>query len=85
MHRRQAPPESGQPDPRYVSTSYIERQNLTVRMEMRRFTRLTNGFSKKAENLPAAISLHFMHYNFARPHKSLANRGSTTSSSPTTS
>ncbi|MGA7087706.1 MAG: IS1 family transposase, partial [Candidatus Dormiibacterota bacterium] len=49
------------------------RQNLTMRMGMRRFTRLTNGFSKKAENLAAAVSLHFMHYNFARTHKSLAN------------
>ena len=63
----------GSPDPRYVSTSYIERQNLIMRMGMRRFTRLTNGFSKKAENLSAAVSLHFMHYNFARPHKGLAN------------
>ncbi len=60
------------PDPRYVSTSYIERQNLTMRMGMQSFTRLTNGFSKKAENLAAAVSLHFMHYNFARPHESLA-------------
>lgn len=62
----------GNPDPRHVSTSYVERQNLTMRM-MRRFTRLTNGFSKKAENLAAAVGLHFMHYNFARPHKSLAS------------
>lgn len=63
----------GNPDPKHVSTSYVERQNLTMRMGMRRFTRLTNGFSKKAENLAAAVSLHFMHYNFARVHKSLAN------------
>ena len=64
---------SGTPDPATVTTSHIERQNLTMRMGMRRFTRLTNGFSKKAENLAAAVSLHFMHYNFARTHKSLAN------------
>ncbi len=63
----------GQPDIRHVSTSYIERQNLTMRMSMRRFTRLTNGFSKKVENHMFAIALHFMVYNFARPHKSLAN------------
>jgi IS1 family transposase len=62
---------SGAPDPAHISTSYIERQNLTMRMGMRRFTRLTNGFSKKVENLAAAVSLHFMHYNFARPHKTL--------------
>lgn len=64
---------NGNPDMDKVSTSYVERQNLTMRMGMRRFTRLTNGFSKKAENLAAAVSLHFMHYNFARPHKSLSN------------
>jgi IS1 family transposase len=64
---------SGSPDAATVTTSHIERQNLTMRMGMRRFTRLTNGFSKKAENLAAAVSLHFMHYNFARAHKSLAN------------
>ncbi len=63
---------NGDPDFSKVSTSYVERQNLTMRMGMRRFTRLTNGFSKKAENLAAAVSLHFMHYNFARPHKSLS-------------
>ncbi len=63
----------GNPDPAKISTSYVERQNLTVRMGMRRFTRLTNGFSKKVENLAAAVSLHYMHYNFARPHKTLAN------------
>jgi hypothetical protein len=54
-----------------VSTSYVERQNLSMRMGMRRFTRLTNGFSKKVENLAHAVSLHYMHYNFARPHKTL--------------
>jgi IS1 family transposase len=64
---------SGSPDAALFSTSHIERQNLTMRMGMRRFTRLTNGFSKKAANLEAAVSLHYMHYNFARPHKSLAN------------
>ena len=62
---------SGNPDPKHVSTSYAERQNLTMRMSMRRFTRLTNGFSKKVENLAHAVSLHFMFYNFGRIHKSL--------------
>jgi hypothetical protein len=57
-----------------ISTSYVERQNLTMRMGMRRFTRLTNGFSRKIENLSHAVSLHFMHYNFARPHKALKER-----------
>jgi IS1 family transposase len=61
----------GNPDMKHVSTSYIERQNLTMRMSMRRFTRLTNGFSKKIENHMHAIALYFMHYNFARPHKTL--------------
>lgn len=61
----------GDPDPKHISTSYIERQNLTMRMSMRRFTRLTNGFSKKIENHIAAISLHFFHYNFVRIHKTL--------------
>jgi IS1 family transposase len=62
---------SGNPDPSLISTSYIERQNLTMRMSMRRFTRLTNGFSKKIENHMHAIALHYMHYNFVRIHKSL--------------
>ena len=54
-----------------ISTSYVERQNLTMRMGIGRYTRLTSGFSKKVENLAHAVSLHYMHYNFARPHKSL--------------
>lgn len=62
---------NGTPDMDKVSTSYVERQNLTMRMGMRRFTRLTNGFSKKVENLEHAVSLHFMYYNFARVHKTL--------------
>jgi IS1 family transposase len=62
---------SGSPDPNHISTSYVERQNLTMRMSMRRFTRLTNAFSKKIENHEAAIALHFMHYNFCRVHKTL--------------
>src|SRR3990167_1277551 len=62
----------GNPDAAHISTSYVERQNLTMRMSMRRFTRLTNGFSKKVENHMHAISLHFMYYNFARPHKTLS-------------
>jgi IS1 family transposase len=64
----------GDPDPDRISTSYVERQNLTMRMGMRRFTRLTNGFSRKVENLAHAVSLHFMHYNFARPHRTLKER-----------
>ncbi|HEX4730494.1 MAG TPA: IS1 family transposase [Solirubrobacterales bacterium] len=64
-------PLKGDPDPDRISTSYVERQNLTMRMGMRRFTRLTNGFSKKVENLAHAVSLHFLYYNFARPHASL--------------
>lgn len=62
---------SGDPDPKHVSTSFVERQNLTMRMSMRRFTRLTNGFSKKIENHGHAVALHFMHYNFCRVHSSL--------------
>lgn len=77
---RYSPPEcigcqraalSGNPNPKHISTSYVERQNLTMRMQMRRFTRLTNAFSKKIDNLAAAVALHFMHYNFCRVHQTL--------------
>ena len=64
-------PQWGSPDPDHISTSYVERSNLTMRMGMRRFTRLTNAFSKKVENHAHAVSLHFMHYNFCRPHTTL--------------
>ena len=60
---------TGKPSKRHISTSYIERNNLTMRMSMRRFTRLTNAFSKKVENLEHAIALHFMYYNFVRIHQ----------------
>lgn len=62
---------TGNPDPIHISTSFAERQNLTMRMCMRRFTRLTNGFSKKIQNHEHAVAIHFMHYNFARVHKTL--------------
>ena len=61
----------GSPDPAHVCTSFVERQNLTMRMSMRRFTRLTNAFSKKIDNHIYAVALHFMHYNFCRVHQSL--------------
>ena len=82
---RYSPPEfveakpkviQGNPDPKYVSTSFVERQNLTMRMSMRRFTRLTNAFSKKVENLEFAVALHFMYYNFCRIHKTLTPKAS---------
>ncbi len=62
---------NGQPDLAHISTTFVERQNLTMRMQMRRFTRLTNAFSKKLENLKAAVALHFAHYNFVRIHGTL--------------
>ena len=62
---------AGDPDPRLISTSYAERQNLSMRMGMRRFTRLTNAFSKKMDNHKAAVAIYFMHYNFCRIHKTL--------------
>ncbi len=62
---------TGTPDERHISTSFVERQNLSMRMSMRRFTRLTNGFSKKIENHVAMLAIYFMYYNFARVHASL--------------
>ncbi len=62
---------TGKPDEAHISTSYVERQNLTMRMSMRRFTRLTNAFSKKIDNHRHSIALHFMYYNFARIHQTL--------------
>jgi IS1 family transposase len=64
-------PVSGMPDPKHISTSFVERQNLTMRMSMKRFARLSNGFSKKIENHERAIALHYMFYNFGRIHKTL--------------
>ena len=78
--KRYSPPEcigieinevQGNPDREHISTSFVERQNLTMRMNMRRFTRLTNAFSKKVENLSCAVALHFMYYNFCRVHQTL--------------
>ena len=62
---------SGDPNPKHVSTSYVERANLTMRMSIRRFTRLTNAFSKKLENHAAMVALYFMYYNFGRVHQTL--------------
>jgi hypothetical protein len=64
-------PLTGTPNHDHISTSFVERQNLTMRMSMRRFTRLTNAFSKKIENLEHAVALHFMYYNFGRIHQTL--------------
>jgi hypothetical protein len=64
-------PVMGDPEEEHISTSYVERQNLTMRMNMRRFTRLTNGFSRKVQNLEHAVAIHFMHYNFCRVHQTL--------------
>jgi len=64
-------PVMGSPKPQRISTSHVERQNLTVRMQLRRFTRLTNAFSKKLENMKAALAIHFAHYNFCRIHQTL--------------
>ena len=64
-------PVTGRPDPAHINTSYIERQNLTMRMSMRRFTRLTNAFSKKLENHIATVAIHTMYYNFVRIHQTL--------------
>ena len=61
----------GKPDSRHIPTSCIERQNLTMRMQMRRFTRLTNAFSKKVENHIASLAIHYLHYNYARTHQTL--------------
>ncbi len=67
----EAKPVMGNPDPEHISTSFIERQNLSLRMGIRRFTRLTNGFSKKVENHAYMVALYYMHYNFAKIHKTL--------------
>jgi hypothetical protein len=64
-------PVTGKPDPKHISTSFVERQNRTMRMGMRRFTRLTDGFSKKLENHVHALALYFVHYNWMRIHKTL--------------
>jgi len=61
----------GNPDPEHISTSFVERQNLTMRMQLRRLTRLTNAFSKKLSHLKSAVALHFAHYNFCRVHQTL--------------
>ena len=73
---------SGYPVPSDISTSHVERNNLTMRMQMRRFTRLTNGFSKKIMNLRHAVALHFVHYNFCRPHQTLTREANGTPTTP---
>lgn len=75
-------PVMGNPDMDKVSTSYVERQNLNMRMQMRRFTRLTNGFSKKAENHAHAVSLFFMFYNYCRPHQTLTKAANGVKTTP---
>jgi IS1 family transposase len=76
-------PVFGRPDMDLVSTSYVERSNLTMRMQMRRFTRLTNAFSKKAENHAHAVSLNFMHYNYCRSHQTLTKAANGIKTTPT--
>ncbi|QBR71524.1 hypothetical protein CU048_09825 [Beijerinckiaceae bacterium] len=71
MHRLKKDRIEGAPDPAHISTSYVERSNLAMRMHMRRFTRLTNGFSKKVENHAYAVALHMMYYNFVKLHSKL--------------
>jgi hypothetical protein len=65
---------TGHPDEAHITTRLVERHNLTLGLSWGRYTRLTNGFSKKVENLTAAVSLHFVYYNFARPHQTLTKR-----------
>jgi hypothetical protein len=89
--RRYSPPvctgalkvrQIGRPDPDLISTSYVERSNLTIRMQNRRFTRLTNAFSKKAQNHAHAVSLFFLYYNYCRPHQTLTKAASGTKTTP---
>lgn len=75
---------TGAPDPDKISTSCVERANLTMRMSMRRLTRLTNAFSKKVENHAAAVGLHFMYINYCRPHQTLSGKGEKGRGVPTT-